>query len=96
MQETMPGARRRGRPRTAWMDNIKKWIGLHVEESIGMREDTVGESTSMVWPTVGSRTTKKQKVSCTFYSILAGAQPRLQSWGPTPWSRVILPFYRKK
>ena len=25
---TMPGARRRGRPRTAWMDNIKTWTGL--------------------------------------------------------------------
>ena len=25
MQGTMPGARRRGRPRTAWMDNIKTW-----------------------------------------------------------------------
>jgi len=24
MQGTMPGARRRGRPRTAWADNIKK------------------------------------------------------------------------
>ena len=31
---TMPGARRRGRPRTAWMDSIKTWIGLPVEESI--------------------------------------------------------------
>jgi len=28
VQETMPGARRRGRPRTAWMDNIKTWTGL--------------------------------------------------------------------
>ena len=28
MQGTMPGARRRGRPRTAWMDNIKTWTGL--------------------------------------------------------------------
>ena len=27
MQATMPGARRRGRPRTAWMDNIKTWTG---------------------------------------------------------------------
>jgi len=27
-QGTMPGARRRGRPRTAWMDNIKTWTGL--------------------------------------------------------------------
>jgi len=25
MQGTMPGACRRGRPRTAWMDNIKTW-----------------------------------------------------------------------
>ena len=29
MQGTMPGARRRGRPRTAWVDNIKRWTGLH-------------------------------------------------------------------
>jgi len=33
MQGTMPGARRRGRPRTAWMDNIKTWTGLSLEES---------------------------------------------------------------
>ena len=28
-----------GRPRTAWMDNIKTWTGLSVEESIRMTED---------------------------------------------------------
>ena len=39
MQGTMPGARRRGRPRTAWMDNNKTWTGLPVEESIRMTED---------------------------------------------------------
>ena len=39
MQGTMPDARRRGRPRTAWMDNIKTWTGLFVEESIRMTED---------------------------------------------------------
>jgi len=39
MQGTMPGARRRGRPRTAWMDNIKTWTGLPVEESVRMTED---------------------------------------------------------
>jgi len=39
MQGTMPGARRRGRPRTAWMDNIKTWTGLSVEESVRMAED---------------------------------------------------------
>ena len=40
MQGTMPGARRRGRPRTAWMDSIKTWTGLPVEESVRMTEDT--------------------------------------------------------
>ena len=39
MQGTTPGSHRRGRPRTAWMDNIKTWTGLSVEESIGMIED---------------------------------------------------------
>jgi len=39
MQGTMPGARRRGRPRTAWMDNIKTSTGLSVEESIRMTDD---------------------------------------------------------
>jgi len=38
MQGTMPGARRRGRPRTPWMENIKTWTGLSVEESIRMTE----------------------------------------------------------
>ena len=39
MQRTIPGACRRGRPRTAWMDNINTWTGLSVEESIRMTED---------------------------------------------------------
>jgi len=39
MQGTMPGARRRGRPRRAWIDNIKTWTGLSVEESVRMTED---------------------------------------------------------
>ena len=56
----MPGARRRGRPRTAWIDN-KSWTGLPVEESIRMTEDRDnGESTSMVWPTLGTRMAKEQ------------------------------------
>ena len=38
-QGTMPGARKRGRPHTTWMDNIKTWTGLPVEESIRLRED---------------------------------------------------------
>jgi len=39
MQGTMLGARRRGRPRMAWMNNIKTWTGLSVEESVRMTED---------------------------------------------------------
>ena len=42
MQGTMPGARRRGRPRTAWMDNIKTWTGLPRgrvnQDDIGQRQ----------------------------------------------------------
>jgi len=59
MQGTMPGARRRGRLRTAWMDNIKTWTGLSVEESVRMTEIN-GASTSMVWPALGSRTAEDQ------------------------------------
>jgi len=36
MQGTMPEARSRGRPHIAWMDNIKTWTRLPVEESIRM------------------------------------------------------------
>ena len=62
MQETMPGARRRGRPRTAWIDNTKSWTGLSVEQSIRMTKVEInGESTSMVWSTLGSRTAKEQE-----------------------------------
>jgi len=39
MQGTMPGTHRKGRPRTASMDNIKTWTGLSVEESIRITED---------------------------------------------------------
>ena len=39
MQGTVPAAHRRGRPRTAWMDNIKTWTGLPVEETARMTED---------------------------------------------------------
>ena len=60
MQGTVPGARRRGRPRTAWMDNIKTWTGLpEKSRSEWQRTEINGESTSMVWPTLGSRTAKE-------------------------------------
>ena len=61
MQGTMPGARRRGRPRTAWMDNNKTWTGLPVEESIRMTEDRdKWRKYVHAWPTLGSRTAEEQ------------------------------------
>jgi len=39
MQGTMSSIRRRGRPHTAWIDNIKSWTGFSVEESIRMTAD---------------------------------------------------------
>ena len=60
MQGTMPGARRRGRPRAALMDNIKTWTGLSVEVSIRMTEDRdKWRKYVHVWPTLGSRTAKE-------------------------------------
>ena len=50
----------RGRPRTAWIDNIKTWSGLSVEESVRMSED---RDKWMVWPTLGSRTAKRTEQS---------------------------------
>ena len=38
-KEQCPCACRQGTPRMAWMDNIKTWTGLPVEESIRMTED---------------------------------------------------------
>jgi len=57
----LPGARRRGSPRTAWMDNIKMWTGLSVEKSVRMTEERdKWRKSSMLWPTLGSRTAKEQ------------------------------------
>jgi len=64
MQGTMPGARRRGRPRTAWMDNIIRGQDYPWKsQSEWQRTEINGESTSMVWPIIGSRTAKEQNRS---------------------------------
>jgi len=76
MQGTMPGARRRGRPRAAWMDNIKMWTGLSVEESLRTTEIN-GESTSMVWPTLGSRTAKEQNSQCSMIIHIESTLPSI-------------------
>jgi len=41
MQGTMPDPCRRGRPCTAWIENIYTWTGLPKEESVRMAEDRV-------------------------------------------------------
>jgi len=57
----MPGARRRGRPRTAWIDNIKSWTGFSVEESIRMTGDRDKWRKYVHGvATLGSRTAKEQ------------------------------------
>jgi len=65
MQGTMPGACRRGRPHTAWMD-IKTWTGLPAEVRQNDRTEINGESMSMVWQTLRSRTAKEQNSSMTY------------------------------
>ena len=73
MLGTMPSSRRRGKPRTAWIDNIKTWTELSVEKAIEwQRTEINGESTSMVWSTFWSRKAKEQ--SRTLYR---GSQTRM-------------------
>jgi len=43
MQGTMPGARKRGRPRTAWMDNIKTWTSLTLRERVNQNDRGQGQ-----------------------------------------------------
>jgi len=46
---------------TTWMDNIETWTGLPVKsQSEWQRTEINGQSTSMVWPTRGSRTAEEQ------------------------------------
>ena len=83
MQGTMPGACRRGRPRMAWMDNIKTCTELSIKESFRRQRTGInGKSTSMVWPTLGSRTAKDQiRPSC--------HNPPNLSWLPYPVAWLI-------
>ena len=61
MQGTMPGTHRRGRPCTAWMATSRRgqdspWKSQSKWQRTGIN----GESTPMVWPTLGSRTAKEE------------------------------------
>ena len=39
---TVKGARRRGRQKKRWEDNIKEWIGMEFGDSLGAAEDREG------------------------------------------------------
>jgi len=34
IQETLPGNRKRGKPKTTWMDNVTSWTGMKLEDAI--------------------------------------------------------------
>ena len=42
LQETVKGARRRGRQKKRWEDNIKKWMGMGFGDSLRAAEDREG------------------------------------------------------
>jgi len=61
MQGTMPGACRRGRPCTAWINN-NTWTGLpQKSQSEWQKTEINGESMSMVWPTLDRGRLKNRK-----------------------------------
>ena len=39
---TVTGARRRGRQKNRWEDNIKEWMGMGFEDSMRVKEDREG------------------------------------------------------
>ena len=70
-KEIMQGARSRGRPRTAWIDNIKTRTGLlWKNQSEWHKTEINGESMSMVWPTLGSRMAKEQNRKADLAEVL--------------------------
>ena len=42
MQGTVPGRRRRGRPKKCWHDNIKEWTELPLAKTLRLAEDRDG------------------------------------------------------
>ena len=42
MQGTVPGGRRRGRPKKCWHDNIKEWTELPLAKTLRLAEDKDG------------------------------------------------------
>jgi len=77
MQGTMPGVRRRGRPRTAWIDSIETWTGLSVEESIRMTEERDKWRKYVHWcgqPLEGGRLRNSNRCDMTVATIMLQQQ----------------------
>jgi len=80
----MPGVRRRGRPQTVWIDNIKSWTGLSVEESIRMTEDRDKWRKyvhGVANPRIGMPKEKEHYKMCFCYwsaLVITGKRPRLR------------------
>jgi len=57
MQRTTPGSRKRGRPKTMWMENIFHWTGYTLDNILMYSEDRVRwRQLVHVWPSLGART----------------------------------------
>jgi len=60
MQGTMPGARRRGRPRIAWRTTSRRGQDSPWKSQLKwQRREINGESTFMIWPILGSKTAEE-------------------------------------
>ena len=47
MEGTLPGNRKRGRPKTAWIDNVTSWTGLKLEDTIRKVDNRSGSRTTI-------------------------------------------------
>src|SRR6218665_987451 len=56
LQGTTPGARKQGKPRMLWMDNMEEWTGMPFEDLLNKTRDRKKWSTLvMKRPTLGAR-----------------------------------------
>jgi len=105
MQGSMPGAQRRGRPRTAWMDNIKTWTRLSVEESVRTTDDrdkwrkyVHGVANARIedgWRTEQMHPLRSYEGRCKMQKMgwFAVVRGHSRSWAMSPFDRADTSFY---
>jgi len=98
VQGTMPDARRQGRPRTAWMDNIKTWTGLSVEESVRMTEDRDKRRRYVHGVAAQPSDRGRLKNRAKLYSRFRARGTRVYYWARSSFSaarrRAVFPLFR--